>query len=52
MFSGVGGGGVEWGRGSEGVLNGAGSVCGRGTLTAGLCVGEVWQYNTRVAVYW
>ena len=36
----------------RGVLNGAGSVWGGGTVGAGLCVGEVWQYNTRVAVYW
>ena len=54
VFSGVGGGGrVLNGAGSvRGVLNGAGSVRGRGTVGAGLCVGEVGQYNRRVAVYW
>ena len=31
---------------------GQGQCGGGGTVGAGLCVGEVWQYNTRVAVYW
>ena len=43
VFSGVGRGGVEWG----GVSVGEG-----GTVGAGLWVGEVWQYDMRVAVYW